>query len=225
MNAKTWGYSHQDRAIDSYSFGAGQVNVLLLAGVHGDECEGFGVAERFLELLVNKTYSLPTALRLMVLPRLNPDGCAALSRSNAKNVDLNRNLPTQNWSAIIDNPRYQPGMAPGSEPENEALIQLIESFQPSLILSLHSYSRPMVNYDGAFSQEVAEVMARANGLTARGDIGYPTTGSLGTYAALERQIPTVTLEILKGQNLETAWSEQRPALIAALEWASQHLKN
>ena len=79
----------------------------------------------------------------------------------------------------------------------------------------------MVNYDGEISKAVADVMSKKNGLAAKGDIGYPTTGSLGNYAGIERKIPTITLEILKGQDLNEVWAQHSPALSAALEWASK----
>ena len=78
----------------------------------------------------------------------------------------------------------------------------------------------MVNYDGEVSRSVAEVMSKVNTLAAKGDIGYPTTGSLGNYAGIERKIPIITLEILKDQNLDEAWTQHQPALLAALNWAT-----
>ena len=222
-NSKILGYSHENRPIELYSIGSGPIPVLILGGVHGDEVEGFTLAERFLALVDEGSYTVPSRLNLFISPRLNPDGCALIKRTNAKNVDLNRNLPTQNWTGDIANIRYYPGEAPGSEPENKVLIEFLETLKPKLILSLHSYEKPMVNYDGAISKEVAEVMAKANGLEAKGDIGYPTTGSLGNYAGIERKIPTITLEILRGKNLEEVWAEQKPALIAALDWANEKL--
>ena len=178
------------------------------------------MVERFLGLLQDGTYSPNSKLSLHVCPRMNPDGCAENRRTNHHNVDLNRNLPTQNWSGDFTNVRYYPGPAAGSEPENQVLMKLLEDLKPALILSLHSYEKPMVNYDGAISKEVAEAMSTKCGLPAKGDIGYPTTGSLGNYAAIERKIPTITLEILKGQDLEEVWKQHLPGLLATLDWAS-----
>ncbi len=217
---KTLGYSVKNKAIELYSSGNGPISVLILGGVHGDEIEGFTVVERFLGLIQAGTYAAPAALSLHLCPRVNPDGCAENRRTNHYNVDLNRNLPTSNWSGDFTNVRYYPGATAGSEPENKILMKLLEDVKPRLILSLHSYEKPMVNYDGAISKEVAEAMSAKCGLVAKGDIGYPTTGSLGNYAAIERKIPTITLEILKGQDLEEVWKQHKPGLVAALEWAS-----
>lgn len=217
---KILGYSHKKRPIELYRFGTGAISVLFLGGVHGDEIEGFTCVERFLKLLELGQYTLSTELTLSLCPRLNPDGCAQNRRTNEHNVDLNRNLPTANWSGDFKVVRYYPGQAPGSEPENQVLIKLLEDLKPNLIVSLHSYENPMTNYDGEISRAVAEKMSAVNGLAAKGDIGYPTTGSLGNYAGIERNIPTITLEILKDQNLDEAWKQHYPGLVAALEWAA-----
>jgi protein MpaA len=219
---KIYGQSHNSLPIEVYTFGSGSTSVLFIGGVHGDEVEGFTCVENFLALLQTGKYVLPSSLTLHVCPRLNPDGCAANRRTNARNVDLNRNLPTQNWSGDFKNVRYYPGAAAGSEPENKVLVEMLSNLKPKLIVSLHSYEHAMTNYDGEISRAVAEQMSKVNGLAAKGDIGYPTTGSLGNYAAMERKIPTVTLEILKDQNLNEAWTQHRPGLEAALEWASHH---
>lgn len=218
--AKIMGYSVEKRPIELYTFGNGPVSTLFIAGVHGDEIEGWDLAERFLSQLQIGEYKLPENLTLHFCPKANPDGCAHIQRTNLNKVDLNRNLPTQNWSPEAKTPRTNPGHHPGSEPENKVLMQIIEAVKPQLIVSFHSYEKPMVNYDGEFSRGVSEKMAAANGLEAKGDIGYPTPGSFGNYAAIERKIPTVTLEILRGQNLDAVWKQHRAGLIAALEWAS-----
>jgi protein MpaA len=48
------------------------------------------------------------------------------------------------------------------------------------------------------------------------DIGYPTPGSLGTYAGWERQIPTITFEIERGLPLSEVWPTVRGAVLAAI---------
>jgi protein MpaA len=57
-------------------------------------------------------------------------------------------------------------------------------------------------------------MAIHNGYPIKGDIGYPTPGSFGTWAGIEKKIPMVTLEIESGAH---AWNRNREALFAAIE--------
>lgn len=215
------GKSRENRSLELYAIGQGSVPVLLLGGVHGDEVEGFDLAERFLALCRENQAVVPSGVKLWICPRVNPDGCAAVRRTNHHNVDLNRNLPTKDWVGTFTNVRYYPGPAACSEPENVALVKMVTDLKPQLILSMHSYDKPMVNFNGEVSRAVAEKMSEKNGLEPKGDIGYPTPGSLGAYGGIERGIPTITLEILRGQDLDTVWKTHRSALEAALKWAAE----
>jgi protein MpaA len=116
-------------------------------------------------------------------------------------VDLNRNLPTKDWSPEAKNPRYPPGPAAGSEPENQALVRLIELCRPAAILSAHSFSKVQVNINGP-SREWGEKLASLCAYPVTEDIGYPTPGCLGAYAGQERGIPAITLEIERGLSKE-----------------------
>ncbi len=191
------------------------MNSLLIGGVHGDEPEGYLFAERFKKELEDGSLQLPEHVSLFICPRLNPDGCAVDRRTNARNVDLNRNLPTKDWTVDFTNPRYFPGLSAGSEVESEITVTLIESLKPTMIMSLHSYEHAMINYNGD-CLDLAEAMAKSNGLPPKSDIGYPTPGSLGTYAGWERAIPTITLEILRGQLPDDAYSQHKGAVLDGL---------
>ncbi len=216
------GYSHENRPILLYQFGHGPKKLLLLGGVHGNEVEGFHCSEKLLELISRGHAAVPAEVTLYLCPRLNPDGCASLRRTNHRNVDLNRNMPTQNWTASFTHVPYYPGSTPGSEPETQALMKTIEKLSPQAIVSLHSYEKAMVNFDGAQSEALAVAMSKKNNLPPKGDIGYPTPGSLGNYAAHERKIPTVTLEILRGQKLDDVWAQHYEGLLESLQWLAKN---
>ena len=51
-----------------------------------------------------------------------------------------------------------------------------------------------MNYDGDALQ-YAEKISEIINYPVQPDIGYPTPGSFGTYCGVERNIPTVTLEL------------------------------
>ncbi len=173
---------------------------LLIAGVHGDEIEGLWVARQMMEsLLEEHPYE---HIGVVVWPEANPDGTAAGMRYNANGVDLNRNLPTKDWTPEIKNPRYPPGPAAASEPESRAMVALIEAIHPVAIISAHSFSKPQVNANGP-SLEWATGVAALCQYPVTQDMGYPSPGCLGTYAGAERGIPTITLEILRGQDENT----------------------
>lgn len=172
--------------------------MLVLGGVHGDEVEGVVLANAILLKLLE---SDALEFQMTLVPAFNIDGVLAKTRGNANGVDLNRNLPTKDWSPEATTPRYQPGPSPLSEPENKALVSFIESEKPNFILSLHSW-KPLLNINDPAGSEVCQKVAKAIALQT-GDvieptIGYSTPGCLGTYAGFEREIPTLTYEIERG---------------------------
>lgn len=180
--------------IPAYRFGqAAAPTVLILGGVHGDEREG---VEACLGLIQRWTENFPFRLRVTVVPALNVDGVLRATRVNARGVDLNRNMATNDWSPEIATPRYHPGSGPNSEPETVALANWIQECKPVFVLSMHSW-KPLLNINGACLRE-AEVISRWTGYKVEETIGYPTPGCLGTYCGLERDMPTLTYEIERG---------------------------
>jgi murein peptide amidase A len=80
-----------------------------------------------------------------------------------------------------------------------------------------------VNWDGP-AQKVAEVMAKANGYPVCKDIGYPTPGSLGSYAGKDLNIPIITLELRDARESKEIISEGVTALKAAIKWVAASAK-
>lgn len=187
--------------------------LLVLGGVHGNEPEGIMAANMLLTHLQVKTYQF----EINVIPCFNPDGAFRNSRLNGANVDLNRNLPTQDWSVDAFSPKYPPGPTANSEPENQALVQWLEQEAPFFVISLHSFEKYMMNINGA-CKELAEAMRKVNQYPIEESIGYPTPGCLGTYCGLEREMPTITYEIERGLSPEKIRDVHLPALIAGLEY-------
>ncbi len=193
MKSFVFGYSTQNVPILAHEFGHGDRPVFIFGAHHGDEVEGtilsHGLIAKWLE-----RYDF--RLRTVVVPTLNIDGQLANKRWNARDVDLNRNLPTNDWTAKILNPRYPPGPTPASEVETQALVKFVEEENPAFILSLHSYF-PMILENGNCRVE-AQILHRHTGYVVKEDVGYPTPGSMGTYAAHNKGIPTITYEIERG---------------------------
>src|SRR5690348_10703674 len=81
--------------IPAYSWKKGGPEVLILGGVHGNEPEGVVCAYGLLQKFCS---DFPFQLNLTLVPSFNMDGLLAQSRLNGNQVDLNRNLPTQDWN-------------------------------------------------------------------------------------------------------------------------------
>jgi protein MpaA len=198
--------------IPAYRFAGGGPNILILGGVHGDEIEGVWCAHGLLKSFAE---NFPYHLNLTLVPALNLDGVLARERRNGRMIDLNRNLPTKDWTNVVATERYFPGPAANSEPESQALVDFLAKEKPRFILSLHSW-KPMLNINGDCRAE-AEVIAKHTGYRIEETIGYPTPGCLGTYAGLEREMPTLTYEIERGLSQERVLAEHVPAILEALK--------
>jgi protein MpaA len=195
------------------TFGKSSTHVLILGGVHGDETEGVLAANGVLaRLQTTYAYSFQTTL----VPAFNLDGVILKTRTNGRGVDLNRNLPTKDWSPEQFNPRYPPGPKACSEPENQALVAWLNAHQPKFVFSLHSFTKPMLNTNGD-CQDVASAMHAICKFPIEPTIGYPTPGCLGTYAGIERNWPTITYELLKGDSAQNILSTHVDAIIKGLD--------
>jgi len=213
MSSFALGKTSGDQVIDAYRFGQSGPDVLIIGGVHGDEVEGV-IASKALFSEFDKDF--PYHLKLTLIPVFNVDGVLAGNRLNGNGVDLNRNLPTNDWNPEAFNKKYPPGPAPGSEPENKALLELLNENRFSLVISLHSYTKSLLNVNGDCEKQ-AQLISKKTGLPIEKSMGYPTPGCLGTYCGLERDMPTITYELLRGLPEKEIISTHVPAIMDALQ--------
>jgi murein peptide amidase A len=167
--------------------------VLLIGGVHGDEPTS---TEAILSLVAQWVVDLPVDLpRILVVPALNPDGLLAGTKNSARDVDLNRNWPSRNFTTE-HRPGYDPGPEALSEPESRALAELIERESPAAVVAVHA-PFACINPDGPAAAWADKVSA-ACGWPAVADLGYPTPGSLGSWLGVDRGLPMLTIEFPPG---------------------------
>lgn len=176
--------------IMAYDFGSKGKSILILAGVHGDEIESVSLAKVLVsDFIKNFNYNI----QLTVIPEFNLDGILLQTRKNTNGVDLNRNLPTKDWTKQSEKEKYFPGLSAASEAETKHLINFITEKNIAFIISLHSW-KPCLNINGNCKKE-ADILSDATGYKIVKNIGYPTPGCLGTYAGFEKNIPTITYEL------------------------------
>ena len=171
--------------------------VLIIGVFHGEEPQGEYLINKYL-----KENTLNTKNTLYFIPCLNPDGKSENKRQNANGIDLNRNFPTKNWRRI-ETPEYFGGTMAGSEIETKFMIDIINNYKFDAILSIHAPFK-IVNYDGP-AQNLAKKISEFTGYKVQADIGYPTPGSFGNYAGVERNIPVITLELDENDSNEHLW--------------------
>lgn len=210
------GRSVRGRAIEAIIYGTGKRRVVVVGGIHGNESSTTVVA-RSLAVTLGRD-SVPANLTVIIVPDANPDALWTNTRVNDRGVDINRNFPSKSWRIDYPDSLHYPGTEPASEPETRALISLLERYPPDLLITLHA-ALGCVNWDGP-GYEMAEIMARVNKYPLCQSLGYETPGSFGTYAGIDRNIPTVTIE-LRAANAVQLVQENTPALLAALEKLSR----
>ncbi|MCE5279949.1 MAG: M14 family zinc carboxypeptidase [Planctomycetaceae bacterium] len=211
------GHSVLGKPITMHVFGASGSATLIFAGIHGDEPVSSQLARRMYDYIKSNPSVLGGRSVAFIL-EANPDGLAARTRGNANRVDCNRNFPATNWKPSAANARYSGGSRPASEPETQAIIKAVDMLRPASIVSIHTISggRFCNNYDGPASA-LAAAMAKSNSYPPKATIGYPTPGSFGTWAGIDRNIPTITLELPDEQkNASQWWSGNRGALLTAI---------
>lgn len=187
--------------VENSNFSASQLlnfsTILIIGVVHGDEPQGKFLIENYLKTLRPNGENVGEARmrgqnRLLFIPCLNPDGLALGTRTNSNGVDINRNFASKNW-VLSEKNEFFGGEVPASEIETKFVQEIIEEFSPDIILTLHAPYK-VVNFDGP-AQEIAQKISEIINYPVQSDIGYPTPGSFGTYAGVERNIPTITLEL------------------------------
>lgn len=190
-----YGTSAEGIPLAVYLPDSGRAEIVILAAIHGDEAETTVVVSEALRCL-------PAGdLKAAVILCGNPDGMLRGTRGNARGVDLNRNFPTSNWSpdpvcykSRANDARdiaLSPGPQPASEPETAALIALIERLKPRSVVSLHS---ALACVDDSGASPLGRQLADRCALPFLTEIGYPTPGSMGTWAG-ELGLNLVTLEL------------------------------
>lgn len=212
------GDSVRGNPIVMHVFGGGDNATLIFAAIHGNEANSAVVARRLLAHLIENP-ALWANRCVAIIPVANPDGLARHVRTNINQVDVNRNFPAKNWEKSKAGSNFG-GDAAESEPETRAIVRAVESLAPARIVSIHSITgdRYGNNFDGP-AEELAQLMQTKNKYRVMKSIGYPTPGSFGSWAGIDRQIPTITLELPHDEPGDVCWERNREALLAVIQAA------
>lgn len=200
----TIGTSVQGRAITAYSFGSGSKVILFTGGIHGSEPSGYSTMLAWAQYLQAYGDIIHSDKRVVIVPNTNPDGIAANKRYNARNVNVDRNFPTANWSASIETSSgvlpQGGGTAAGSEPEAAALITLTRQLRPRLAVSFHAQGKLVGANKFSDSVAIGNTYAKTVGYktmfyNAEEVMGYAMTGEYEDWMGEEMGIPAILIEL------------------------------
>ena len=202
------GFSASGRPIEVYTFGQGEKQLMIVAGIHGGyEWNTIALADQLITYINAHPEAIPSDVTLYILRDLNPDGDArshdADGRVNARGVDLNRNFPV-NWSVTwdrsgcYDTTPSTSGTAPASEPETRILMRFITLHKLKALISYHSAALGIFP-GGDPWDEASKRLAQAIGKVTTYpyppiETGCVYTGTLADYA-VSQGIAAVDMEL------------------------------
>lgn len=217
----TIGYSVNGRPIVAYTFGSGSA-VLYTGAIHGNEVNTTSLMYSWIDDLEARARSIPSGRSVVVVPEINPDGVAMGSRTNAHNIDLNRNFATNDWRKDITDVNNNPfpgggGPSPMSEPETQVIAGFAQRLRPSLILSYHSIGGLVAANLAGASGSYASTYSRLSGYynaTGKTDeaFEYSVSGTADDWYAQKLGIASVLVELSSrtysqfGQNESAMWA-------------------
>lgn len=201
----TIGYSSRGRAINAYYFGNGSRTVVFTGAIHGSEYSTKSLMDRWIQDLEANARKIPADKQIVVVPAINPDGLAAGSRTNARNVDLNRNFGTGDWRTDVTDVNNRPfpgggGPSPMSEPETNAIASLVQRLRPIVVLSYHSIGGVVAANQAGGSSGYASAYSQLSGYrNTTGQTGdtfeYGISGTADDWYAERLGVASVLIEL------------------------------
>jgi predicted deacylase len=215
--------------LEVYTFGQGETQVMIAAGIHGGyEWNTIALADELILYVNEHPEIIPSDMTLFILRNINPDGDARAhtidGRVNNHGVDLNRNFP-ENWQAEWDRDgcwdyaTTTGGSGPGSEPETKAVMNFLSSHRVQALISYHSAALGVFPGGEPWdpeSIEFAKALSKATGYPYPPiDTGCYYTGTLADYAV---SLGAVAVDMELRNHRDTDFKQNLKALKVLLEW-------
>jgi len=190
-----YGHSVEQTPLHIWQPVRSRVEVLIFAGIHGEEPDTTVLLSRALRSMSHRSTSCAVILCA------NPDGLRNGTRGNSNGVDLNRNFPSSNWTVepvthkwnvgSDSRVRLSPGEKPCSEPEVLALTQVVNDLKPECVVSIHS---PLGLIDDPERTDLGLTLAARTGMPRTVLPNEDTPGSFGSWTK-DIGVATITYEL------------------------------
>ncbi len=243
------GKSVGGRSIESFSYGAGEKEIVFVGGIHGGyEWNSVLLAYQVMDYLDANPDAIPEGLKVTVIPSLNPDGVykvthkegrfkisdvstdkavLASGRFNANNVDVNRNFdckwqPESTWQSKT----VSAGDKAFSEPEAAAIRDYVEEKSPAAFVFWHSQSNAAYASEcksGILptTKEILSVYSKASGYPAANSFtSYAITGESADWLA-SVGVPAISVELKTHETIE--FEKNLAGVKALIKYYSQKL--
>jgi len=239
----TIGTSVQGRSIKAYTYGRGETHLAFVGGIHGGyEWNSVLLAEQLIDYLDLNPDTIPTNLRITIIPSANPDGVYKVigkegkfslvdvpqntvdgaGRFNANNVDLNRNfdckwVPESTWRGN----KVNAGTQAFSEPEAKAIRDFALKNNLQGVVFWHSQSNAVYASqceDGILpiTLEIMRVYSLASGYPSVNVFdSYVVTGAADDWLA-SIGVPALTVELKTHETIE--WDKNLAGVKALLKY-------
>ena len=210
---RTIGTSKNGRAINAYIFGSGGRTVLYTGQIHGNEYSARNLMNAWVDEIEANPQNIPENTQLVVIPTINPDGSAAGTRTNANNVDLNRNFDVSDWKSDIQTVNGQPfagggGPTPMSEPETQAIANYTRQLAPTLTMSYHAAAAYVIGNTcgdtAALASTYASMVRYRNMTGVSGAFAYQITGTYDDWICEKLGRRSVLVELTTNTGAEFA---------------------
>jgi len=210
----TLGTSGAGRPITAVKIGAGPRKFALVGDTHGGpEANTYQLASRLADYFRAHPEEVPPAVRLYIIPTLNPDGLAGNTRFNAAGIDLNRNMntnrdacPENDWNIHVQGARGIESDTGGPYPESEPESRLIRDFllDAAAVIFYHSAGGDVFPAFCEHAPSIALAQAYAAGTGYRYDRywqNYNITGGMHDWAG-SLGIAAITPELINGIDVD-----------------------
>lgn len=221
--------------ISCYRIGSGPKKILMLGAVHGNEIGTVKLTHHLINWFDPDQYP---NLTVYFIPCLNSDGYqealqnpdyfggGRIGRVNANNVDLNRNFDTPSFQTTADwthGKNYEEktevfaGDCVNSEPETQALTELIKSRNIKTVFSFHNAGADIVGNPIPPAPKLAKIFSQIINyryLTDDDWLKFHQTGSSYEWCTINK---IALLEIEASNRYGSDWAKQKPAVEAVLK--------